>query len=86
MTLPGTGTIVSITRGPAALPLREQVVPASFALVAVDGADNLTFARVLEGGSPMVAGDRVRLLALTEPVPHPAQAAVVVREGPPDDS
>ncbi len=72
--LEGTGQIVSVTMGPGRLPLTEQVGELSFALIAVDGADNLTLGRVIGEGTPRL-GSRVRLARLDEAPPHPAQAA-----------
>jgi len=56
--------------------------------VAMDGADNLSFARLLETRQPPQAGDRVRLTPVSGPVPHPAQAAVftVIAGDDPDAS
>lgn len=57
--LPGTGGVVAATDG--------------FALIAMDGADNLTLG-VLR--APAVVGQRVRLTLAPGAVEHPAQAAL----------
>ena len=78
VTLPGTGTLAAVTWGPAPLPLQGGTATLFFALVAMDGADNLSFARVLDERRPPAAGDRVRLIPVSGPVARPAQAAVFV--------
>lgn len=56
--LAGTGTVVAATDG--------------FALIAMDGADNLALGAMRE---PALPGCRVRLMLASEPTEHPAQAA-----------
>jgi uncharacterized OB-fold protein len=74
--LAGTGTLVAVTWGPSPETLQGGTAAVFFALVAMDGADNLSFARVLEDGGRPAVGDRVRLVPVPGPVVHPARAAV----------
>ena len=55
--LPGTGRVVAATDG--------------FALIAMDGADNLTLGLLQ---APAATGQRVRLALAPGPVEHPSQA------------
>lgn len=75
--LPGTGTVAAITRGPALLPLHPAPLEACFALIAMDGADNLCFGRI-EGDAPLAPGARMRLAPSSGAVHHPAQAVCFV--------
>ncbi len=56
--LPGTGKVVAATHG--------------FALIAMDGADNLALGVVL---APALVGQQVRLCLAAGPAAHPTQAA-----------
>ena len=47
--LEGTGRIIALTHGDATLPLTGDKAAHSFVLVAMDGADNFMFGRMLEG-------------------------------------
>ncbi len=72
--LSGIGTIIAVTQGVSAMPLREGVRTRAFALVAMDGADNLTFGRLAERHPILGAGTRVRLIKTPEPPKFPTQA------------
>ncbi len=80
--LSGRGRIVNATAGKARLPLAAVAGHHVFALVALDGADNVAFARLGVGQTVPAPGARVRLVRSPEAVPHPAQCAWFV----PDDS
>lgn len=76
--LSGHGHIVSVTSGESRLPLADTPGRHTFALIALDGADNLAFGRVVCGETTVKRGQRVRLLRAPGKAPHPAQAAYFV--------
>ena len=71
--LPGTGHIVSSTRGPSCRPFTEIKEEACFLMVAMDGADNLALGRLIDHGDPS-PGARIRLSPPMDQWAHPAQA------------
>ena len=75
--LEGHGRVVSATETHGRLPFAEAAADHVFVLVAMQGADNATFGR-LQPGRPGqdLTGRRVRLLGVSEALPHPAQAAL----------
>lgn len=77
-TLNGAGCIISVTSGISRLPLSDTKAAYCFALVAVDGADNAAFARVVGDPVLLVPGTRVHLVATGGEAPHPAQCACFV--------
>jgi len=79
--LSGRGRIVALTDEAGPLPFAADA-PARhiLSLVAMAGADNLAFGRLIGEGAALALGRRVRLTASREPVPHPAQAAYFVPE------
>ncbi|MFQ5994914.1 MAG: Zn-ribbon domain-containing OB-fold protein [Acidiferrobacterales bacterium] len=80
--LSGAGHIVSVTSGESRLPLADATEHHTFALVALDGADNVAFGRVASGETTVARGQRVRLAKAPEKAPHPAQAAYFVADDP----
>ena len=76
--LPGTGTVSSVSTGVSRLPLSSRKAVVIVALVALDGADNMTFGRLAGVPEDVRAGMRVRLRAQGPAAPHPAQQAVFV--------
>jgi len=78
ITLAGRGQIVSVTAGASRLPLTATRDHYIFALVALDGADNLAFGRAVGDEAALTPGRRVRLTKAPEPAPHPAQCAYFV--------
>lgn len=68
--LAGTGTVVVTTTGPGQLPLSEDTSDLTFALIALDGADNLAVGRLAAGR-----------LADARPAPPPG-TAVRLERGP----
>ena len=77
--LSGHGLVMALTAGRSRLPLAGSAADHTFALIALDGADNLAFGRIADGGNIDV-GQRVRLVAVPGEPPHPAQAACFVVE------
>ncbi len=84
--LTGEGRVVALTRTTGVLPFgigdgaaALSPTPLTFALVALDGAHNLAFAR-LDGSAAALAavGDRVWLSRAAGEWPHPSQAACFV--------
>ena len=79
--LTGRGTIVALTRGRATLPGTGSVDEFAFALIRLDGADNLCFGRLGRGFVQPGSGSTVRLSRAEGQWAHPAQCAEYV----PDD-
>lgn len=75
--LAGTGEVRAVTEGTMAPPLDAPRPSGCFALIAMDGADNLAIGRISETG-PVVRGSWVRLVADPHHRAHPAQAAAFV--------
>lgn len=75
--LSGRGIVMALTKGRSRLPLAKAGADHTFALIALDGADNLAFGRI-GNGSAIDVGQRVRLVAVPGDSPHPAQAACFV--------
>ena len=78
--LPGSGRITARTRTRTALPFTDEVLDYAFVLVAMDGADNLMFGRMLDHQADIAVGTQVRLSGCDGDLAHPAQAAVFVNE------
>ncbi len=76
--LSGRGRIISVTCGTSRLPLAQTSSHHCFALLALDGADNTSFARVIGDERVLQKGARVRLSAAAAATPHPAQSACFV--------
>ena len=79
--LSGSGSVEAITSGPGIVPLTDITGELTFALVRFDGASNRTLVRC--DGTEMMIGDRGRLVAAPKAGPHPATAAVFVRDAEP---
>jgi uncharacterized OB-fold protein len=77
--LSGRGVVMALTSGRGRLPLVEAAADHTFALIALDGAENLAFGRIGNGGAIDV-GQAVRLAPVPGEPPHPAQAAWFVVE------
>lgn len=76
--LSGHGHIINVTNGTSRLPLTQSSAYHCFALVALDGADNVSFARVVGDERAIQPGTRVRFSAVRTATPHPAQSACFV--------
>jgi uncharacterized OB-fold protein len=76
--LSGRGRIINVTCGASRLPLVQASAHHCFALLALDGADNASFARIVGDERALQAGARVRLTAVAAATPHPAQSACFV--------
>jgi len=76
--LSGRGTIAALSRGRAVLPGTDFVADAGFALIRLDGADNLCFGRLAAAASRLGPGARVRLARAQGRWAHPAQCAEYV--------
>lgn len=76
--LSGRGRIINVTSGTSRLPLARTSTHHCFALVALDGAVNMSFARIVGDERALQAGARVRLTAVAAATPHPAQSACFV--------
>ncbi len=74
--LEGTGVVVSATCTHARLPLADTAADHVFVLVAMDGAGNAAFGRLLPSRSADPVGHRVRIGKAGGDVMLPAQAAV----------
>lgn len=79
--LSGLGSVVALTEGRAMLPGTGVVDDFAFALIRLDGADNLCFGRVVGPASQCAAGTAVRLSRAAGQWPHPAQCAEYVPTG-----
>ncbi len=75
--LEGKGEVVSVTRGVALMPFADKPQEYLFALIAMDGADNLTLGRISGAEGECKEGTRVHLAAVAS-TSHPAQAAIFV--------
>lgn len=78
--LAGLGRLVSVTVTETALPFGTIRERRAFALIALDGAENLAFGRVAGDPAKARVGQRVRLARAPGDWPHPAQAAWFVAE------
>lgn len=78
--LTGLGRIVSVTVTETALPFGVTRERRAFALISLDGAENLAFGRLASDPAEARAGQRVRLARAPGDWPHPAQAAWFVAE------
>ena len=77
--LSGSGRIVSLTVTSAALPFTDEVPrPQAFALVRVDGAENLALARLAGPPDAYAPDQAVWLSRADNRGPHPSQAACFV--------
>ena len=74
--LDGTGVVVSATRTWTELPFTSGSSEQIFALIAMTGAENVAFGRLVSESSGDLAGACVRLETAPEPIGHPAQAAI----------
>lgn len=73
--LSGRGRIVSVSIAETALPFGTAREHRAFALVALDGAENVAFGRIAGDPARSSADMRVRLARAPGKWPHPAQAA-----------
>lgn len=73
--LSGRGRTVSVTITTTSLPFEGVVAQRVFALIALDGAENLAFGRLGVEPAAARAGLRVRLVRAPGSWSHPAQAA-----------
>lgn len=80
VTLSGRGRIVTITGGTSRLPLAPTSAHHCFALVELEGADNMTFARIIGDELALQPGVHVRLVASADVPPHPAQSAYFIAD------
>ena len=78
--VPGGGRIVALTQTRTALPFTDEVLDHAFVLVAMDGADNLMFGRMVDDQPDVAVGTQVRLNGGNGGLAHPAQAAIFVKE------
>ena len=76
--LSGRGTVTALTRGRATLPGTGIVAEFGFALIQLEGADNLCFGRLGRTASQLCRGSAVRLSRAEGPWAHPAQCAEYV--------
>jgi uncharacterized OB-fold protein len=76
--LTGRGTLVAVTRGRAVLPGTGFVAAAGFALIRLDGADNLCFGRLAPAASRLGPGSALHLARAEQQWAHPAQCAEYV--------
>ncbi|MEP6656176.1 MAG: hypothetical protein ABJC33_03020 [Betaproteobacteria bacterium] len=79
--LTGRGTVVVLTRGPAVLPVTGVVHESGFALIRLDGADNLCFGRLGRTATQLEPGNAVRLARAPGQWAHPSQCAEYVPAG-----
>ena len=85
VTLSGRGRIISVTSGISRMPLSNSKTEHCFALVAVDGAENTAFARVVGDSAALTPGTGVRLVTTGFEALHPAQCACFVLDEPPQE-
>jgi uncharacterized OB-fold protein len=78
--LSGLGRVVSVSLAETALPFGAARSRHAFALIALDGAENLIFGRLAGSPEKARAGQRVRIARAPGTWPHPAQAAWFVAE------
>ncbi len=78
--MPGVGRIAAVTQTHTALPFSAESTDHTFVLVAIRGADNLMFGRMVNGESDIEIGAAVCLTGGDDGNAHPAQAAVFKRE------
>lgn len=76
--LPGTGRVVSVTLTEGPLPFGSESGLRAFALVALDGAENLAFGRLARQPEAASNGQPVWISRAAGAWPHPAQAACYV--------
>ena len=76
--LSGRGTVVALTRGRATLPGTEVTAEFGFALIRLEGADNLCFGRLADEAARLAPGSAVRLARAVGAWAHPAQCAEYV--------
>jgi len=80
--LNGRGTVAALTTGRASLPGMEVRGDFGFALIRMEGADNLCFGRLGGATGDVRAGSAVRLVRADGQWAHPAQCAVYVPDAP----
>ena len=71
--LSGVGRVLAMTRSETQLPLANRSLATTWTLVRMEGADNGLLGRLAADSRQVGVGDRVRLVADTEPVGHPIQ-------------
>jgi uncharacterized OB-fold protein len=76
--LSGYGKVVALTRSRVMLPGTTVVDDFAFALIRLDGADNLCFGRLDGALSQLAPGSRVRISRAAGQWAHPAQCAKYV--------
>ena len=77
--LTGAGRVVAITRGDAALPLTDATSVRCFVLVAMEGANNFMFGRMVDANADISVETYVQLVGDGAESPHPAGAAIFKR-------
>lgn len=80
--LPGSGHVVSLTVTQSVLPFSDSDGLRAFALVAVEGAENMALARLQGAPGAFVVGQLVWLSRAPGIWPHPSQAACFVADRP----
>jgi hypothetical protein len=79
MDLTGAGRVVAITRGDAVLPLTDATSVCCFVLVAMEGANNFMFGRMVDANADISVETYVQLVGDGAESPHPAGAAIFKR-------
>lgn len=77
--LSGRGTIVDVTQTRMKLPGSSAASDFAFALLRLDGADNLCFGRLARAAAHLGSGALVQLSRAQGPWPHPSQCAEFVQ-------
>ena len=80
--LSGAGQVAAVTHGDAVPPFGDHATPQNFVLVAMDGADNFMFGRMIDAHADdaVAVGTRVRLAGAQGASPHPSGAAEFKRD------
>jgi uncharacterized OB-fold protein len=76
--LEGLGVVVAETRTRTRLPCTHYDQNVVFIFVAMAGADNATFGRLVNFTGEVATGQTVKLSGTDEPIGHPAQIAVFI--------
>ena len=74
--LTGRGVVVAQTRTRTRLPFTDTDAEVTFVLVAMAGADNAAFGRLVNFEGMDATGTSVRLAAIKNPAGHPAQSVI----------
>ena len=73
--LNGNGEVISLTKTRSIIPFTEKYMDHIFAMVALAGANNVTFGRVISSGNVTSPGDKVHLVKSTKGNMHLAHTA-----------